>query len=232
MQELVLVSHRLVFFEESSPWPLLCRAEWGFLLILSSSSRHALLRKTGINSWFKFSVHIQLIIFLVELSIVWIRHLIRACVHILCTYIWDHFVLHLHSPLLFEGKWKSRWMVVQIVLFLRQQQVSSCQRSFKGTYCHFLDKIIYSLSNWISSKVEISLDFFYSRRRNSCCFTVDWKWVKWNRKRIFVLVYQLMGIRYIFAVSWINFAFLGSDSGVFDCDWGIFFSNGDGFFFP
>ena len=53
--------------------------------------------KRSINTLSKDSVYIQLILFAVDSAIVQIRRLITACVHILCTYTWEHFVPHLHT---------------------------------------------------------------------------------------------------------------------------------------
>ena len=83
----------------------------------------------------------MLIFFPVHFNIVQIRHLIPACNVILCTYTWEPFVPHLHTPLLVGGNWNSHMMVVQKVLSW-QQQSPSCQRSSFGTSCHFLDKIL------------------------------------------------------------------------------------------
>ena len=64
--------------------------------------------KGRVNSWYKDSVYIQLIINPIEFNIIQIRHLIPACVHILCTYTWEHIVPHLHSPFLVAGYWNTR----------------------------------------------------------------------------------------------------------------------------
>ena len=159
MQGAVLVSQRLVLFEEeeSSSCLPLRRAEWGFSLNLPTSQ--VVKRcwwKGSINARSKNSVYNKLITFSVEINIVQIsgRDLIPACVHILCTYTWRYFVPHFMCSLLVRGNWNSREMVVQEQLSLRQQPSPSCQRNFLGTYCLFLDRIFYSQSHWIWSKVE------------------------------------------------------------------------------
>ena len=111
--------------------------------------------KGSINARSENSVYIDLIIFSVKFNIVHIsRHLMPDCVYIFCTYTWKYFVPHFMCSLLVRGNWNSRWMVVQKLLSLGQQQAPSCQKSFWGTFCHFLDKIIYSQSHQIRSKVE------------------------------------------------------------------------------
>ena len=49
-------------------------------------------------------------------------------------------------------------MVVQELFSMRQQQAPSCQRNFLGTYCHFLNEIVYSQSHWIWSQTERPLN--------------------------------------------------------------------------
>ena len=110
MQGVVLVSQGLVLLEEEI---FLClplrRAEWGFLLNLHLQVVKRFWSKSIINSRSKNSVYIQLINFPVKSNIVHVRrHLIPACVHILCTYTWKYFVSQFRCSLLVGGNWNSR----------------------------------------------------------------------------------------------------------------------------
>ena len=174
----------IVCLEESSLCPHFRRAEWGFLLNLPPVSPQTLLwEKRVMNSWSKDSVYIQFIIFTAEFDIVQIRQLIPVYVQILRTYTWKNFVPHLMSSSLVRGVSNSRWMVVKNFLSLRHQ-APSCQKTFLGTYCHFLDEIFYRQSHGIWSKVERPLNTVVGERK-LCCFTVDWKCIKWECKWIF-----------------------------------------------
>ena len=107
----VLVSQSLLLLEESSCCPPFRRSEWGFPLNLTPPNLQSLLVKSGINTRFKDSVYIQVTFRPVNFKIVQIRHLILACVHILCTHTWEHFVSHFHSSSLVGGNaTRARWL--------------------------------------------------------------------------------------------------------------------------
>ena len=57
-------------------------------------------RVEGFYAWSEGFIHAQDRILSVELDINQIGQLIPACVHVLCTYTWDHFNPHLHSSFL------------------------------------------------------------------------------------------------------------------------------------
>ena len=74
--------------------------------------------KAGINARFKDSVYIQLVIFPVVVKIVQIRHLKPVGVHVLCTYISEHFVSYLRS-LILVGLFptRARWLPLSSCLW-------------------------------------------------------------------------------------------------------------------
>ena len=66
----------------------------------------------------------------------------------------------------------------------------------------------------------------------SCCFNVDRKCIKRERKWSFGKLYQPMGCRHGYAINGLPSAFFDSGSDVLGCDWRWnFIKNGDGFFF-
>ena len=134
---------------------------WTHLKTVKSSRR-----KSCNDAWSEHSVYIQLIIFPVEFNIVQVRLVIPTCVHIVCAYTWKRFVPHIYSPFQVGSNWNLRWMIIQKVLFLRQQQAPSCKRNILGTYRNFLDDIFYSQSNWIWCKVNRPLNTVVGVREN------------------------------------------------------------------
>ena len=107
MQDIVLVSQRVVLLKENSPCPPLVEQNevfcWSYHLRVFKSC----LGQMVISSWSEDRVYMQLINFEVELNIVQFKHLMTAWVHILCTYTWDHFVHQLHSLFLVRSNCKS-----------------------------------------------------------------------------------------------------------------------------
>ena len=112
MLEVVSVPKKLMLLGRSSPGPPHRPVEWSFPLILPSPSRQALLGKRGVFSSLEDSAYLQLIIFPVELNIVQIRHLVTACVHILCTYTWECSSLISLVPFWLESiAARARWLL-------------------------------------------------------------------------------------------------------------------------
>ena len=100
-----------------------CR-HWTYLKIVKSSKRHGNIF-AGSKDW----IQAQVKILPVKHMIFQVGHVIRSGVQVLCAYSRKFFTPHLHSPLQVGGIWNSRQMVVQKLLFLRQQ-VPGCQRNF------------------------------------------------------------------------------------------------------
>ena len=159
MQGVVLVSQRLVLLllEESSLYLPLRRAQWGSLLNISSPSRqtlsvrkecHCPVKKQPLHPVDHFPIRIQH------------RPDQQTSDTRLCPSLLVHLRLKVLRPsfhvflLVGWGDWNSRWMIVQELLSLRQQQAPSCHKNFLGTYCHLLEDIFYTQSHWIWSKVE------------------------------------------------------------------------------
>ena len=95
-------------------------------------------------------------------------------------------------------------MVVQELLSLRQQQAPSCQMSFLGTHCHFLDEIFYSRSHWIWSKVERPLNAVVGDWENHVALMLtesEQNDCKWS----FAQLYQPMGVSTPLCKKWNNF---------------------------
>ena len=105
--------------EEHSPCLPLRPTQWGFQLIPQSVK--CSWRKGGVYTW---SEHwIQLWIFPVELYVFEVGQLIAASVLVLGPHTGEYFFSHWKCSLLVGSYWKSRQVIVQEILPLREQQL-------------------------------------------------------------------------------------------------------------
>ena len=184
MHGVELVSQRLVLLllEESSPCLPLRRAEWGSLLNLQVVKR--CWWKGSINARSRRSVYMQLIIFPVDFNIVQIsRLLIPSCVQtFLCTYAWKYFVPHFMCSLL-VGEWMEFALdgCSSTVVF-ETTTSSKLPKEFLGNLLSFLGRDHLQSEPLNLLQIWETTQFWLLRK--SCSFTVDWKFKRWEVKKI------------------------------------------------
>ena len=92
--------------------------------------------KESVFAWWKHCIHLQVRILPVKLNVVQFRHVLPACVNLLCADTWEYFVSLLHISLMFGSFLNPRWMIVQNVF--TRQQFPSWQKITYGLVAYFL----------------------------------------------------------------------------------------------